>query len=95
MPGGAGNGRYGSDQLNCTDFQSRRLNIAQGKSGEPIRPHAQRHGGGPHTALVAILENYQQADGSVVIPKCCACGQTCMIEEKGSRDFSNEAFRRE
>ena len=29
--------------------------------------------GMPRT-LIAVLENYQQADGSVVVPKCCAPG---------------------
>ncbi|MEM1552892.1 MAG: serine--tRNA ligase [Candidatus Bathyarchaeia archaeon] len=58
---------------NCTDYQSRRLNIRyREKEGEPPK-------GFVHTlnstalatgrTIVAILENYQQADGSVVIPE--------------------------
>jgi len=58
---------------NCTDYQARRLNIRyREKEGEPPK-------GFVHTlnstalatgrTIVAILENYQQADGSVVIPE--------------------------
>ena len=56
---------------NCTEWQSRRLNIRYGKEGGQKRY--------VHTinctaiatsrAMVAILENYQNADGSVTIPK--------------------------
>ncbi|RJS80430.1 serine--tRNA ligase [Candidatus Bathyarchaeota archaeon] len=58
---------------NCTDYQARRLNIKyREKEGEPPK-------GFVHTlnstalatgrTMVAILENYQEEDGSVVIPK--------------------------
>ncbi|MEM1990602.1 MAG: serine--tRNA ligase, partial [Candidatus Bathyarchaeia archaeon] len=58
---------------NCTDYQARRLNIKyREKPGEPPK-------GFVHTlnstalatgrTIVAILENYQQEDGSVVIPE--------------------------
>jgi len=58
---------------NCTDYQARRLNIKyREKEGEPPK-------GFVHTlnstaiatgrTIVAILENYQQEDGSVIIPK--------------------------
>lgn len=58
---------------NCTDFQSRRLNIKyREKAGKPPK-------GFVHTlnstalatgrTMVAILENYQQKDGSVIIPE--------------------------
>jgi seryl-tRNA synthetase len=58
---------------NCTDYQARRLNIRyREKEGEPPK-------GFVHTlnstalatgrTIVAILENYQQEDGSVVIPE--------------------------
>jgi seryl-tRNA synthetase len=58
---------------NCTDYQARRLNIRyREKEGAPPK-------GFVHTlnstaiatgrTMVAILENYQQDDGSVVIPK--------------------------
>ncbi|MEM3769780.1 MAG: serine--tRNA ligase [Candidatus Bathyarchaeia archaeon] len=58
---------------NCTDYQARRLNIRyREKEGEPPK-------GFVHTlnstalatgrTIVAILENYQQADGSIIIPE--------------------------
>ncbi len=58
---------------NCTDYQARRLNIRyREKEGEPPR-------GFVHTlnstaiatgrTIVAILENYQQEDGSVIVPE--------------------------
>ncbi|MEM3702798.1 MAG: serine--tRNA ligase [Candidatus Bathyarchaeia archaeon] len=58
---------------NCTDYQARRLNIRyREREGEPPK-------GFVHTlnstalatgrTIVAILENYQQKDGSVVIPE--------------------------
>jgi seryl-tRNA synthetase len=54
---------------NCTTFQARRLNIRQrGSAG--VAPVATLNGtlvAMPRT-IVAILENHQQADGSVVVP---------------------------
>lgn len=58
---------------NCTDYQARRLNIRyREKEGEPPK-------GFVHTlnstaiatgrTVVAILENYQQRDGSVIVPE--------------------------
>jgi seryl-tRNA synthetase len=58
---------------NCTDYQARRLNVRyREKEGEPPK-------GFVHTlnstalatgrTIVAILENYQQEDGSVIIPE--------------------------
>jgi seryl-tRNA synthetase len=67
-------GEYGevTSTSNCTDFQARRLGIRH-------RPGGQKGTRFVHTlngtavavtrALVAILENYQQADGSVVVPE--------------------------
>ncbi len=74
MPGRGEAGEYGevTSTSNCTDYQSRRLNI---------RYKSPKHKGTRfvHTlngtavavsrALVAILENYQQADGSVLVPE--------------------------
>jgi seryl-tRNA synthetase len=56
---------------NCTDFQARRANIRfrREPKGRPEHPHT-LNGSGlalPRT-LIAVLENYQQEDGSVVIP---------------------------
>jgi seryl-tRNA synthetase len=57
---------------NCTDFQTRRANIRfrRDRSGKTEFPHA-LNGSGlalPRT-MIAVLENYQEADGSVVIPE--------------------------
>ncbi len=74
MPARGQGGEYGevTSTSNCTDFQARRLNI---------RFKSPKHKGTRfvHTlngtavavsrALVALLENYQQSDGSVVIPQ--------------------------
>ena len=57
---------------NCTDFQARRARIRY-RSGRDARPQLVHTLNGSGLALprvvIAILENYQQADGSVVIPE--------------------------
>ncbi|WP_437225723.1 serine--tRNA ligase [Planctomicrobium sp. SH661] len=74
MPGRGTEGEYGevTSASNCTDYQARRLGV---RSKSPDRKGTQY----VHTlngtavactrALIAILENYQQADGSVVVPE--------------------------
>jgi seryl-tRNA synthetase len=76
MPGRGAGGDWGeiTSTSNCTDYQARRLKIR-------YRPKEKKGGGLPfvHTlngtavactrALIAILENYQQADGSVIVPE--------------------------
>jgi len=55
---------------NCTEFQARRLNIRL-RDRDGVRPLATLNGtlvALPRT-IVAILENHQQADGSVVVPQ--------------------------
>jgi seryl-tRNA synthetase len=57
---------------NCTDFQARRANIRYRpqKGGKTEFVHALNGSGlGLPRTLIAVLENYQQADGSVVIPE--------------------------
>jgi seryl-tRNA synthetase len=55
---------------NCTSFQARRLNIRYRKEDGKTAPVATLNGTLATTRwLVAILENHQQADGSVRIPK--------------------------
>ncbi|MFJ8466380.1 serine--tRNA ligase [Streptomyces swartbergensis] len=54
----------------CTEFQSRRLSIRV-RDGKQVRPLATLNGtlcAAPRT-IVAILENHQQADGSVRVPE--------------------------
>jgi seryl-tRNA synthetase len=54
---------------NCTTFQSRRLNIRM-RDSEGVRPVATLNGTlcAITRTIVAILENHQQADGSVLVP---------------------------
>lgn len=67
-------GRYreAASCSNCTDYQARRLNIRYGKPGLPGQPfvHTLNQTGiaTPRT-MAAILENFQQADGSVKLPQ--------------------------
>ena len=54
---------------NCTQFQARRLNIRERHEGQ-LRPAATLNGTlGTTRFMVAVLENHQQADGSVLVPK--------------------------
>jgi seryl-tRNA synthetase len=74
MPGRGQGGEYGevTSTSNCTDYQARRLNIR-------YKVPAQKGTRFVHTlngtavavsrAILAILENGQQADGSVVVPQ--------------------------
>lgn len=67
-----GEGRYRETHScsNCTDFQSRRLNIRyRSKNGEIKFVHTLNGTAFSERPLIAILENYQQKDGSVLIPK--------------------------
>ena len=56
---------------NCTDFQARRANIRYRPAarGKPELVHTLNGSGlALPRVMIAVLENYQQADGSVVIP---------------------------
>ncbi len=71
MPGRGGFGEVTSTS-NCTDYQARRLNIRYRVKGEKGTRFAHTLNGtavAVSRALIAILENNQQADGSVVIPE--------------------------
>ena len=56
---------------NCTDYQARRLNIRAGKvGGDKFVPHTLNSTAmATSRGLVAILENYQNEDGTVTVPK--------------------------
>tara|TARA_Y100000034_G_C6781117_1_gene349157 strand:- start:414 stop:911 length:498 start_codon:yes stop_codon:yes gene_type:complete len=56
---------------NCTDFQARDLNIKMvDKKGERVVVHTLNNTAlATSRALVAIMENYQQKDGSIKVPK--------------------------
>lgn len=74
MPGRGEGGEYGevTSTSDCTDYQARRLNIR-------YRPEGQKGTRFVHTlngtaiavsrALIAVLENYQRADGRVDVPE--------------------------
>lgn len=69
-----GRGEYGeiTSCSNCTDYQSRRLNIRCKKTGEKGTQFVHTLNGtavAVTRAMIALLENGQQADGSVVIPE--------------------------
>lgn len=74
MPGRGQKGEFGevTSTSNCTDYQSRRLNIRykpkEKKKGNPYVHTLNGTAVACTRALVAILENFQQADGSVIVP---------------------------
>ncbi|NEG89670.1 serine--tRNA ligase [Bifidobacterium aerophilum] len=65
-------GRYRelTSTSNCTEYQARRLNIRERTEDGSTRPVSTLNGTLATTRwLVAILENHQQKDGSIEIPK--------------------------
>ncbi len=74
MPGRGDGGTFGevTSASNCTDYQARRLNIRFKRTGEKGTHFVHTLNGTAvaiSRALIAILENYQQADGSVIVPE--------------------------
>jgi seryl-tRNA synthetase len=74
MPARGEHGEYGevTSTSNCTDYQARRLNIrfkSAQKKGTTFAHTLNGTAVAVSRALVAILENNQQADGSVTVPK--------------------------
>jgi len=60
---------------NCGEFQARRMEARyRPKGSKNVRPVHTLNGSGVAVgrALIAVLENYQQADGSVVVPEALA-----------------------
>jgi len=73
MPGRGAGGEYGevTSTSNCTDYQARRLGIRYRQKNEKGTSFVHTLNGtaiAVSRALIAVLENYQQADGSVVVP---------------------------
>ena len=73
MPGRGEGGEFGevTSTSNCTDYQARRLNIRYKEKGKKGTHYVHTLNGTAvaiSRALIAILENYQQADGSVIVP---------------------------
>jgi seryl-tRNA synthetase len=57
---------------NCTDFQARRMNLRFRRAGgaKPEYAHTLNGSGlAVGRTWIAILENYQQADGSIIVPE--------------------------
>jgi seryl-tRNA synthetase len=74
MPGRGDAGEYGevTSTSNCTDYQARRLGVRYKTAGHKGTKFVHTLNGtavAVTRALVAILENYQQADGSVIVPE--------------------------
>ena len=80
MPGRGGNGEYGevTSTSNCTDYQARSLNVRyRDDDGKPKFVHMLNGTAiALSRAVVAILENYQEEDGTVRIPEALVplCG---------------------
>lgn len=73
MPGRGEGGEWGevTSTSNCTDYQARRLNIRYKNKGEKGTHFVHTLNGTAvaiSRALIAIIENNQQADGSVRVP---------------------------
>lgn len=74
MPGRGEGGEYGevTSASNCTDYQSRRLGIRcriPDRKGTQFVHTLNGTAVAVSRALIAVLENYQQADGSILIPE--------------------------
>lgn len=74
MPGRGDGGEYGevTSASNCTDYQARRLGIrcrTPEKKGTQFVHTLNGTAISCARAIIAVLENYQQADGSVVVPE--------------------------
>ena len=87
MPGRNG-GEYGevTSTSNCTDYQARRLNIKY-KDDDDKNKYVHTLNGtaiAVGRAMLAILENYQNADGSVTIPEVLVpyCGFDKILPKK-------------
>ena len=74
MPGRGDGGEWGevTSTSNCTDFQARRLNARYKVKGEKGTKFLHTLNGTAiaiSRALIAVMENHQQADGTIVVPE--------------------------
>jgi seryl-tRNA synthetase len=86
MPGRGEAGEFGevTSTSNCTDYQARRLGIRYKHKGEKGTHFAHTLNGTAvaiSRAIIAVLENYQQADGSVIVPEVLRkwMGKDCIV----------------
>jgi seryl-tRNA synthetase len=74
MPGRGESGEWGevTSTSNCTDYQARRLNVRYKHKAEKGTNFVHTLNGTAiaiSRAIIAIMENFQQADGSIRVPK--------------------------
>jgi seryl-tRNA synthetase len=74
MPGRGEHGEYGevTSTSDCTDYQSRRLNVRYRPSGQKGTRYVHTLNGTAVAlarALIVVLENYQRADGRIDVPE--------------------------
>jgi seryl-tRNA synthetase len=74
MPGRGEGGAYGevSSTSNCTDYQARRLQTRFRRKGAKKNEYVHMLNGTAVSnarAILALLENHQQADGSIAVPR--------------------------
>ena len=74
MPGRGEQGEWGevTSTSNCTDYQARRLNARYKVKGEKGTNFLHTLNGTPiaiSRAIIAVMENNQQEDGSIVVPE--------------------------
>ncbi len=74
MPGRGDGGEWGevTSTSNCTDYQARRLNIRYKIKGEKGTHLVHTLNGTAYAisrAIIAVMENHQQADGSIRVPQ--------------------------
>jgi seryl-tRNA synthetase len=86
MPGRGEAGEFGevTSTSNCTDYQARRLGIRFKHKGEKGTHFAHTLNGTAvaiSRTIIAILENYQQPDGSVIVPEILLkwMGKDCIV----------------
>ncbi len=73
MPGRGDGGQWGevTSTSNCTDYQARRLNVRSKATGQKGTQFVHTLNGtaiATGRAMIAILENHQNADGSISVP---------------------------
>lgn len=74
MPGRGDGGQWGevTSTSNCTDYQSRRLNVRSKTAGQKGTEFVHTLNGtavATGRAMIAIMENHQRSDGTIGVPK--------------------------